>query len=394
MAKREGAVSLDAVHLGPEPVWDDGRTFETDVDRDCAILKAFNWYNSMASENDRKKWILDYVKHNKYNSEIIKTLSRLDGKDMVIEYGDIPDSLGFDAGIIARLLFLGCPLAEVYKGRLDASITFLCRRENRRYAKEQTVVAAAPTEPKRPNVQEFIASRVHQIIPDLEEIFDSLMKPDGKVSYDLKAYFADKDLKGVHFSGIREWFSAPQYTTELDEAISGVDPDIAEAYTGYTKAALKAARKFVAEIVEACGDLTTAYKASKPKTIRRKSSKSPIDIVKNLKFKKEDVDRGLKSVSAFKIVGAQRLTVFNCETEMFTIFEANSAHGLSVKGSSILHFDEKKSKTKKLRKPKEVLAACTGQGIRAVKGVFDKLTTKEKEASGRINEHCILFGVY
>jgi hypothetical protein len=78
-----------------------------------------------------------------------------------------------------------------------------------------------------------------------------------------------------------------------------------------------------------------------------------------------------------------------------TIFEAESREGLSVKGTTIIGFDEKKSVCKVMRKPQEIIGVVSKNGgIRAIKNAFNASKTVEKAPTGRINEDTILLGVY
>jgi hypothetical protein len=66
---------------------------------------------------------------------------------------------------------------------------------------------------------------------------------------------------------------------------------------------------------------------------------------------------------------------------------------LSVKGTTILGFDIKESKTMTLRKPEEFFKGLA-MGKRALNGAFKKLTTKPTVPNGRVNEECVLLGAF
>jgi hypothetical protein len=104
---------------------------------------------------------------------------------------------------------------------------------------------------------------------------------------------------------------------------------------------------------------------------------------------------GIKSIIPSKIVGADKLVTFNVVKATCTIYEAKASVGLSVKGTTILGYDESKSATKKVRKPTQFLKLVSeAAGIRAIKNAFGDLTTKESKPNGRINEDTVLLGVY
>jgi len=66
--------------------------------------------------------------------------------------------------------------------------------------------------------------------------------------------------------------------------------------------------------------------------------------------------------------------------------------GLSVKGTSIINFDETKSLIKKLRKPLDVLPLIDTR-INAERQ-FKQLKTEGRAANGRMNDTTILYKVW
>jgi len=135
--------------------------------------------------------------------------------------------------------------------------------------------------------------------------------------------------------------------------------------------------------------------SKKLRSPRRRKPKDPIKIVKNLKYKKEDTEWKVKSIPCYKIVGSEKVVLFNTKTRICSILEADTRHGLSVKGTTIIGFDAEKSKSKKLRKPEALLKAIRENGgIRSIKNAFSSSNTQEKEAKGRVNEDTLILAAY
>ena len=96
-----------------------------------------------------------------------------------------------------------------------------------------------------------------------------------------------------------------------------------------------------------------------------------------------------------KIIGAEKVILFNVKTKTCTILEASTRNGLSVKGTTIIDFDADKSKSKRLRKPEPLLKAIREDGgIRSVKNAFGLSNTVEKEAKGRVNSDTVILATY
>ena len=105
-------------------------------------------------------------------------------------------------------------------------------------------------------------------------------------------------------------------------------------------------------------------------------------------------DDGVDSVHPSRIVGAAKVILFNTKTRTVTLLECESNYGLDVSGTSIVGFDTKSSKCKKIRKPKDFIKSARGIGIRAFKSLFDGVKSVESEGKGRTNENTIILAVY
>ena len=101
----------------------------------------------------------------------------------------------------------------------------------------------------------------------------------------------------------------------------------------------------------------------------------------------------LKSVPTTSIVGANQLWVYNTKTRKLGVYNAEDAGGLSVKGSSIINFAEKKSVQKKLRKPEVMLPDVLNGGKVFLRNVIDSIRAVESPLTGRLNADTILLKV-
>ena len=186
---------------------------------------------------------------------------------------------------------------------------------------------------------------------------------------------------------LAQWFA--NLKDELGEAIDHKDPDLVEGYDFLTRPQLKKYRDMIQEIVDICNQHSKLSKAvRKP---RRKKSQTPGKIIKKLQYCEKSDDYGISSIDPRKIVGANKVIVFNTKYNKLAIFEASPlVDGLSVKGTTIVGFDDKKSKERTVRKPQEIIKDCANSGIRVINNRYNSLTTKEKVPTGRINKHCVI----
>lgn len=359
---------------GTEPEWEN-KKFTDEIERDCAIIKALNWYNYVTTDAQSKKWLIEYMESANHSKNNLKSIVNLDPKQLIIRYGDISGMLGLNPGIIARLFYLKAPLPDVYKTRLDKAINYLIAKSNNT---AQPIQSSVP----KINVQEFINEKCSEINGKIDSIMDSISSRGNFNEKEFKVYLDSMDLKAIHFSKIMAHIRS-SYKDFIEN----------ENKEGYSADVFKESKKIIKTMLDMIEKLNDQYKTTHI-VVRRKRTRPAADVVKNLNYQKEETSLNLQSISPPKIVGADKLVVYNTKYRTVTLFESSTQYGLSVKRSKITQFDEKKSKTKKVRKPTEFFNQIRGKGIRVFKSAFDELTTTETAAKGRLTPEHIIFEVY
>ena len=180
---------------------------------------------------------------------------------------------------------------------------------------------------------------------------------------------------------------AERYAFRLDELIQasdGIDEQLREAYRGYTEAELLGIIEAYNSILECLDGFVAEVKpraAYKRKPVAPEKQVAKVTLHSGLP--------GLKCQPAVKIIGAKELLCYNERYKIITVFHALNESGFSVKGSSILNFDEKKSFSKRIgRNTKNILDIILKDGKM-------KILEKQKDArfTNRINENVILLKV-
>ena len=167
------------------------------------------------------------------------------------------------------------------------------------------------------------------------------------------------------------------------------DEQLVEGYSHFTKRELKKFLAFVEEIVADCSQMVQTAKANRAP---RKRKAVPLSKqVAKMKYMKEFAELKLKSCKAEDIIGSTELWVYNTKYRKVQVYKAESS--LAVKGTTIIGFDIKESKSMTLRKPEEFFKGLS-MGKRALNGAIKKLTTKPTTPNGRINEECVLLGAF
>lgn len=382
--------TTDLKIYGDEPTWE--TVYNNDADRQCALIKALNWYNNTSDARDQKKWLIEYMASKQYSKETIDNVNRVPAEQMILTNQDVSGFIYFKTGTIARMVTMGAPLDAKDIESLEISIAHINKR-----GKKLNETALHPKQNVQKNIDdnfskilEFLELRCDDTVTSQKTIRNSIkdINTSKNCIEDVSEYI--KNIKPMYCKKIIDYYSSTY--TEICEVIKGEDDELRQGYSCYSKTNIENYKTLLEKIISVCQNKIDT--APKPIVIRKKRRKPPIEVVKKLKYLKQDAATGLVSVAASKIVDAQKLVVYNSKLRTVTIFEADSSHGLSVKGTTIVGFDDKKSKTKKLRKPKEFFSKINGKGIRAFKNAFDSVKSVEKPAKGRINADVILYGVY
>ena len=188
---------------------------------------------------------------------------------------------------------------------------------------------------------------------------------------------------------VMEKFEA--YVEEVKLAYEKKDEQCVEAYSNYKKGELG---KLLKTINDCVSDLERyALNAKKMRKPRKKKETPITKLIEKLKFQQTDKALQLESIEPTKIIGTDRLVVYNTKTRMASFYNADTPKGLSVKGTTLQGF-AKNSQSRKLRKPQDVLdVLLKSTKAKSVK-VMNSLTTKPTVPNGRLNSDTILLKVF
>ena len=126
---------------------------------------------------------------------------------------------------------------------------------------------------------------------------------------------------------------------------------------------------------------------------RAKKPTDKVKVVSKLKYLKQDEKLKLVSINPIDIIGSKELWVFNTKTRKIGKYVAGEFAELSVKGTTIVGFDENKSIQKTLRKPEEQLKEFKAAGKVALRKFLDDIKAVDIKLNGRINEETILLKI-
>lgn len=363
-AKKSRGKFLDEKYLGPEPDLEEGCT-------QLDLAKAYNWYNYFYTSEEAKGFTLTYLKQIKHNKDVIKRLSQAENWRF--------NTVGWNC----RILFNQGHLPDDVQKRMWERIEEISDTVTTTTDDEEPV-EIVETKPVI-SIQERIANKTSELIGDLEVELDNFYH-NNKDVFQVKKWFQGKGIKPQIAMKIAEYYK-PLYS-EVFDALEGKDEQLKEAYSHWKKPALKLYLETLKEIIGQADIQATVAKASRKP--RKKKEKPAAETIKKLKFKVSDDEYKVSSIKPTEILGCNQLWVFNSKTRTLSVYNAMGPAGLSVKGTTLIGFDEKTSVTKKLRKPSEQLKLLIDAGKVNLRKFMDNIKSVSKTANGRINMDTVL----
>lgn len=371
MAKKksnyEGGKTLDEKMMGQEP-----GVIENVAENDPRVSAAYTWYNYMHDTNTGKKWVVEYMRKNSYT------------KDQIEKFQSAPDwKIGMTSCSIARMSNNGTVFPE-------RTTKFLTDRIEQTIQYAEKNKSAEKTASSSNSIQRRIKEKQSAIIADVEDELDKFYNNKYQGTFSFYEYCQKQQLKPAHTKAVKEYYI--RLLDELKE-LTGPKPDkdLVEGYRNLNKTQMKNYYAFVSSI---CSDAERFSANTKVvRSPRKKKPKSAIDLIKGLKFKKEDAALKITSVNPQTIIGAKALWVYNTKYKAIGVYYASTERGLSIKGSTITQFNAATSLSKTARKPEEVIDMALRVSPSASKKLLDSMKTKEKMMNGRINNETILLRV-
>ena len=369
------------------PTWDGQETWDADK-FSRHFRQSMDYYRLEHSGKDLKPKVINWMSANGYTKDQIKAFK--DTKD---------NRCGTTMGAIAANLLRGMPAvrADFNEGRstaqwLGAAISkVIDEGKNDENELEEGVVEIKSTV-AQPSIQERLreaAIRMTDEIEDALEAFSQDPEAFEPKAFKLLNLLKGKQAKAAHARIIKDLY-VRQYN-ELTELQEGNCEQLKEGYSHLSKAQIKKITAFYNEILSACDMLAAEAKVNRaPRKVKTKPAEK---IVAKLKFAKTYEPLKLVSISPTDIVGAKELWVFNTKTRKIGRYVATEYSDLSVKGTSIVNFDEAKSVQKTLRKPEEQLKEFKAAGKVQLRKFLDDIKAVDIKLNGRINEETVLLKI-
>jgi hypothetical protein len=335
-----------------------------------SITQALQWYSLNVDEKRHRKYALEYF-------------AKLGKKAEVIAISKASDFDVRQLGILCRLVTNGNTLRAEHVEKIQSMVSDIMTKVGK---PSRTKPAEQKDTAPQPSIQERMDEKAHELAGEIEGAIDDFII-NKESSFSAKNYLLANNVSAPIAKRIGDLFV--NRIGEIGDAIEGDDKYLVEGYSNFTKRELKKLLAFIEGIIVDCTQMVQTAKATRAPRARKTAS--PTKQVSKMKYMKEFAELKLKSCKAEDIIGATELWVYNTKYRKVQVYKAEGS--LSVKGTTVLGFDVKESKSMTLRKPEEFFKGLS-IGKRALNGALKKLTTKPTTPNGRINEECILLGAF
>ncbi len=376
--------TADAKFTGEEPVWDTARAEKfTDVEFDSAFRVSLRYYNYYFNVKDFKKYLVEWAR-------VTPAATKLFDKQAIDKFAKSSDILcAFTPCAIARAHTKGMPLKEKHVTyMLDAIKLVLDKLDKGVEVAEEVENKTTPTV-KVSTIQDRLRGILDTHLLHFLELEDKVLAGE-TVDPKVHEYLTAKNVPHAMLSKLASPFE--KHAAELAEAKAGKCPQLNEGYADYKTGDYKRIEAFYTKIADGISQYTLVKKATKKAAVRKPPQKEKL--VARLKYLKSDAVSKVVSISPVDIIGAQTLYVYNVKTRKLGCYQADDLAGtLTVKGASIVGFNEVTSTQKTLRKPEEQLREFLKAGKVELRKFLGNIKSVETKLNGRVNSDTVLLKV-
>ena len=367
----------DTKYLGDEPLFDPELGTEyPDRDRDTII--ALNWYNYFVSKKDLIPDMHDYAR------DVLK----LKKTELTSFKNGASAWATRTCGSLIRMVERGYVLSDAQKNHIKHDIMVAVGEGAKIKITSPTEVKGDPLPPV--SIQDRVRLKVHAtILEDIRDVEERWTLGETNVTFDAYTRLKTHELPSMACSYAIPWI---QNLVDLySDAMNKNCDQAVEAYKHLSKIQLKERVKLLNKAL----DDVKRYQANS-KTVRKVRAKKPVAATKQvakIKFLKESPEFKLVSINPASIVGAMRLFVFNVKTRTLSEYVSSGPNGFAIKGTTLQGWDENGSRSKKLRKPEDLLPLVLSKTPRQIDNAWKKITTKDSSPNGRLNDDTILMRI-
>ena len=231
--------------------------------------------------------------------------------------------------------------------------------------------------------------------------------------FNFKKHFQDTNVTQAHARKLKTFYEnalddfkeLDRYPTagqlkKMDDHTQDMWEQLKEGYGHFKKSDIKTYTIAIENLMSALDFVIDSAKINRKP--RKAKPKSATKLVEKLKYCKTYDKYKIASILPDQIIKSNELWVFNTKTRKIGKYVARNIDpqgqqrdgtGLSVKGTTIIGFDEEKSIQKTLRKPEEQLKDFKAAGKVKLRTFLEDIKTLDTKLNGRCNPDTLLLKV-
>jgi len=363
---------------GQEPVYEGEKLGTPEYKRKLTDVLNFN--NYAFTSKDLMKHVESYAKEKQMDAEFIKEWKKYGAK-----------YTGTTVGSTAKFSAQGAPLADVHadfvETRMKKAIALGRKKSNGTEEDDNKPKVKVLT------IQDRLKIQLNNFLTDIAHIEDKVIDGEKHKKGEIAEYLQKSEVPVVSAPKISSYYA--RVLAEITEAKAKTCEQLTEGYKHLKVADYNRLIAFYTDLIAECDHYTASKKAQRKLKPRKVKPKSKEKLVEKLKYKTQDDVTKLVSISPTKIIGASMLWVYNTKTRKLGCYVADDMLGpLTVKGTSIVGFDEIDSIQKTIKKPAEVLAEFKKMSRAKLKKLLPSISTINLKLTGRLNNQTIILKAY
>ena len=322
----------DSKVMGAEPIWVDDYT---PTDYQSEYGKALSWYNLIADQKDCREFLVDWFKG---DATKLKALSQISDRMLPRTYANS-----------ARIAMRGFPLTDEHKARIWEKVEERVSKKTVLIDDEDSTPEPVVKVAKKPLIaMNFIVSDVDDEIEKLINGEDTRTVSQILIPYRLtdKNYLdCVEKIEPIlaEFAELVEVRRLPK--TQLTDS----QEQLLESYSHLTT--MKSVKDIVKLLESYVSDLKKSYVSKQVAKVRKKKPKDKSKLVQNLKFLVTDTALDVTSVEPINLLNCSEVWTFDTKTRKISKYFSPVSGSITVKGASLVGFDENFSNSRLLRKP-------------------------------------------
>jgi hypothetical protein len=140
--------------------------------------------------------------------------------------------------------------------------------------------------------------------------------------------------------------------------------------------------------------LKKSYVSKQVAKVRKKKPKDMTKLVRNIKFQPEDPTLGITSIDPINLLNCSEIWTFDTKTRKLNKYYSPVGGGITVKGASLVGYEESMSSCKLLRKPETQVKEFTGLTKNGLTKWYSSVKSKSAPVRARLTPTTLILKVF